>query len=121
MKILKNIMVLLLAVVVVTGCKKENPLIGKWQIDLASLSGDTKMIVENSSENRTIEFTSDKMILTNEALLVSYEINGKLIKVRPAGNVDPVVIVMKSDGSIAMPTPNAGTVRYVRVKQYEEE
>jgi len=117
LKILKNVMVLMMAVVVLAGCKNKNPLIGKWTIDLASLSGDSLMVVENSSENRTIEFTKDKMILTDEALLVSYEINEKLIKVRPAGNMDPVVIILKDDGSIVMPTPKAGTVRYIRAAE----
>ena len=120
LRILKNIVVLMLALVVVTGCKSKNPLVGKWTVDLNSLSGDTRMVVENSSENRSIEFTDDKMIFTNEALLVSYEINGKLVKVRPAGNnVDPVVIIMKDDGSILVPTPKAGTIRYVRAVDYE--
>lgn len=121
MKILKNIMVLMFALVVVTGCKDKNPLIGKWTIDLASLSGDTRMIIENTSQNRTIEFTRDKMIFDDQALLVSYEINGKLVKVRPSGKGNPVVIVVKDDGSITMPTPQAGTLRYVRVKKYDYE
>lgn len=121
MNILKNIMVLMLAVVVLTGCKDKNPLIGKWTIDLASLSGDVKMVVENSSSNRSLEFTKDKMIMSDVALLVTYEINGKLVKVRPAGNADPVVIIVKDDGSILVPTPAAGTIRYVPTVEYDVE